>query len=226
MKIVLLGYGKMGRYIEQLALQAGHQVVLRVDEDNREQIGASDLAAADVAIEFSRPDAAVANIDLALAAGVPIVVGTTGWLDQLPAVRLRVERAGGALFYASNFSIGVNVFFSAARQMARKLAHEGYTARIEEIHHTEKLDAPSGTALTLQEKIASQFPPGAVPIESYREPDVPGTHRLTFTSAVDTIELTHTAKSREGFARGALSAAAWIIGKRGIFTMSDLLGSE
>ncbi|THH41113.1 4-hydroxy-tetrahydrodipicolinate reductase [Neolewinella litorea] len=226
MKIALLGYGKMGRYIEQLATQAGHQVVLRVDEHNRDRTGVSDLEAADVAIEFSRPDAAVNNIELALAAGVPIVVGTTGWLDALPAVRLRVEQAGGALFYASNFSIGVNLFFSAARDLARKLAHEGYTARIEETHHTEKLDAPSGTALTLQQKIGGAFPKAAIPIESFREPDVPGTHRLIFQSAVDTIELTHTARSREGFARGALAAAAWLVGKQGTFTMSDLLQSE
>lgn len=226
MKIALLGYGKMGRYIEQLALQAGHRVVLTVDEMNRDQIGADDLAAADVAIEFSRPDAAVANINLALEAGVPIVVGTTGWLDQLPSVRLRVDQAGGALFYASNFSVGVNLFFATARDMARKLSREGYKARIEEIHHTEKLDAPSGTALTLQERIASCYPRDGVAIESFREPEVPGTHRLIFESPIDVIELTHTARSREGFARGALTAARWIIGKQGIYTMTDLLGSE
>ncbi|WP_116127442.1 4-hydroxy-tetrahydrodipicolinate reductase [Lewinella sp. IMCC34183] len=225
MKIVLLGYGKMGHYIERLATADGDTVVLTVDEHNRGDVTADDLRAADVAIDFSRPDAAEANIDLALAAGIPVVVGTTGWLDRLPEVRKRVAAVDGALFYASNFSIGVNLFFAAARDLARHLGEAGYTARIEETHHTEKLDAPSGTALTLQSEVAPAMGDSGVPITSFREPDVPGTHRLQFVSEIDEIELTHTAKSREGFARGALAAAHWMVDRRGVFTMSDFLGT-
>lgn len=225
MNIVLLGYGKMGRYIEKLAEADGDRVTLRVDEANRKDVTADMLHGADVAIDFSRPDAAVDNINLALAAGVPVVVGTTGWLDRLPEVRARVAERDGALFYASNFSIGVNVFFAAARDLARRLGREGYTARIEETHHTEKLDAPSGTALTLREQVQPAFNE-TVDIQAFREPDVPGTHRLLFDSPIDEIELTHTARSREGFARGALTAARWLPGKRGVFTMSDLLGTD
>ncbi|MCP9237266.1 4-hydroxy-tetrahydrodipicolinate reductase [Lewinella sp. JB7] len=223
MKIALLGYGKMGRFIERLATEGGDEVVLRVDEHNRASISPADLTAADVAIDFSRPDAAVANIDLALAAGVPVVVGTTGWLDKLPEVRQRIDDSGGALFWASNFSVGVNVFFAAARHLAGLLAQENYRAAIEETHHTEKLDAPSGTALTLAETVAAGLGSDRPDILSYREADVPGTHVLRFTSDIDEIELTHTAHSREGFARGALQAAHWLVGRRGVFTMTDLL---
>ncbi len=205
-------------------------------------------------IEFSQPEAAVGNIELALAAGVPVVVGTTGWLNALPAVSKKVEAAGGALFWASNFSVGVNVFFAAARRAAELLApYGGYTAGIEETHHTEKLDAPSGTAITLAGEVsralpeydswtlagvdapgpstnlAPAAPPAAgkspVPIHSVREPGVPGTHRLELRSAIDTLEISHVAHSREGFARGALTAARWLPGRKGTFTMSDLLAT-
>jgi len=253
MKIALLGYGKMGKVIEGLAVKAGHEIVLKVGEHNRGQLTPGDLAVADVAIEFSRPDAAVANIELALAAGVPVVVGTTGWLDKLPTVTKQVEAAEGALFYASNFSVGVNLFFAAAEQFGRLLSQfGGYTAEVKEIHHTQKLDSPSGTAITLAERFsqnnddydgwsldqitsavpqhrvalaAAQDAPGKpVPIHSVREDGVPGTHLLTLASEVDTIELTHTAHSREGFAKGALVAANWLVGRTGVFTMQDLLG--
>ncbi len=249
MKIALLGYGKMGRFIEGLALAAGDEIVLRVDEANRASVRAQDLAAADVAIEFSRPEAAVGNIDLALAAGVPIVVGTTGWLAQLPEVTARVQDADGALFWASNFSVGVNVFFAAARRTAELLNHYGtYQVSIEETHHLQKLDAPSGTAITLAETVASALDAYAgwelkevksavpqtqiagpastatpVPIVSIRQDGVPGTHHLAFSSDVDTLELRHTAHSRAGFAEGALVAARWMVGRRGVFSMPDLL---
>ncbi|MBB4077505.1 4-hydroxy-tetrahydrodipicolinate reductase [Lewinella aquimaris] len=226
MKIALLGYGKMGRYIERLATEGGDEVVLRVDEHNRADIRSADLEGVDVAIDFSRPDAAVANIELALAAGVPVVVGTTGWLDQLPTVRKQVEEAGGALFWASNFSVGVNVFFAAARRLAELISKENYRVSIEETHHTEKIDAPSGTAITLAETVAAGLRGDRPDIISYREKDVPGTHLLRFSSDIDEIEMTHTAHSREGFARGAIQAAHWIAGRRGVFTMADLLESD
>lgn len=226
MKITLLGYGKMGRIIEQLATEDGHEVVLKVDEHNRKQIKALDLSDSDVAIDFSRPDAALDNIHLALEAGVPVVVGTTGWLDALPEVRDRVTSHNGALFYASNFSIGVNLFFAAANYLADRIRNEPYAASIEETHHTEKLDAPSGTALTLADGVRDALQHGEVPITSHREPDVPGTHTLSFASAIDTLSLTHVAHSREGFARGALAAAGWLQGKKGVYTMTDMLGGS
>ena len=222
MKIALLGYGKMGRLIERMALDAGHDIVLRVDEHNRAVVSLQELRAAEVAIDFSRPDAVLDNIEMALAAGIPLVVGTTGWMSDLPAVTQRVQQMSGSLFYASNFSVGVNRFFATARQLAHRMKEEPYRATITETHHTEKLDAPSGTALSLaaivEEELAIE-----VSITAHREADVPGTHVLRFTSPIDTIELTHVAHSREGFARGALQAAAWLPGRRGVFTMLDLL---
>lgn len=223
MKIALLGYGKMGHIIEELATEDGHQIVLRVDEHNRVEIGPDELQASDVAIDFSRPDAAIPNIELCLRAEVPVVVGTTGWLDRLPEVRQQVKAADGALFYASNFSIGVNLFFATANYLAGRMRGEGYTAGIAETHHTEKLDAPSGTALTLESGVRQSLGGTEVPIESFRKENVPGTHALRFESPIDTIELVHTAHSREGFARGALAAAAWIRGRRGVFSMPDML---
>ncbi len=242
----------MGRFIEGLAKAAGDEIVLIVDEDNRNDITAADLAAADVAIEFTRPESAIPNIELALEAGVPIVVGTTGWLAELPKVSERVAAAEGALFWASNFSIGVNIFFTVAERAA-KLANQygGYVATIEEIHHEQKLDAPSGTGITLAERVGDQLeaydawalaevksdvpqtriaPAAApkegkipVPITSVREAGVPGTHTLELSSSVDTLRLKHAAHSREGFAKGALTAARWLVGKQGVFTMNDLL---
>ncbi|WP_420459930.1 4-hydroxy-tetrahydrodipicolinate reductase [Neolewinella sp.] len=223
MRIALLGYGKMGRYLDRLATAAGDEVVLRIGAGNRDQITREELRTAEVVIEFSRPDAAVTNIAWVLDAGLPLVVGTTGWLDQLDKVTERVESTGGALFWASNFSVGVNIFLAAARQLAAALHQQsGYTATIEETHHTEKLDAPSGTALTLAEEVRAALDYD-VPITSHREPDVPGTHLLRFHSPIDTLELLHTAHSREGFARGALTAARWLPGRRGVYTMRDLL---
>ena len=224
MKIALLGYGKMGRYIDRLATAAGDEVVLRIDSHNRAAISTEQLRRAEVIIEFSRPDAAVTNIRWALEAGVPIVVGTTGWLEQLEKISEEVRDSGGALFWASNFSIGVNVFFAAARELAAALSEE-YTATITETHHTEKLDAPSGTALTLAEEVRRVLQRD-IPITSHRAPDVPGTHELSLRSPIDTLTLTHTAHSREGFASGALAAARWIRGRKGVFTMTDLLRGD
>jgi 4-hydroxy-tetrahydrodipicolinate reductase len=252
MKIALIGHGKMGRYIEGLAKAAGDEIVLIVDEDNRQQITAEDLSVADVAIEFTRPESAIPNIELALEAGVPIVVGTTGWLAELPAVSDKVAAAEGGLFWASNFSIGVNIFFAVAERAAQ-LANQygGYEASVEEIHHEQKLDAPSGTGITLAERVGDQldaydswalssvksdvpqthiapaFAPkegkAPVPIKAVREAGVPGTHTLELSSKVDTLSLKHAAHSREGFAKGALTAARWLVGKQGVFTMNDLL---
>lgn len=242
----------MGQYIERLAREAGDEVVLIIDEHNRAAITPEELAKADVAIEFTRPESAIPNIELAVAAGVPIVVGTTGWLAELAAVTEQVAAAEGALFWASNFSVGVNVFFAAAAHAAELVnKYGGYTAHVEEIHHTRKLDSPSGTGITLAERVGEQLdaysswelagvtstapqtriaPAAApekgkipVPISSVRKDDVPGTHTLELRSEVDTLELKHTAHSREGFARGALTAARWIVGRKGVFTMNDLL---
>lgn len=273
MKIALIGYGRMGREIERLALAAGDEVVLKITVDNLQDLTQENLRKADVAIEFSQPAAAVDNIRLAVQAGVPIVVGTTGWLAQLPEVEALVAERGGAVLHASNFSLGVNVFFAAARQLGNLLGQHGdYEAGVEEIHHTGKLDAPSGTAITLAERFADGHPNYAsweltkvtspvehqaiappelghvvwgggpkrksgaeasgkssekstpVPIESVREEGVPGTHVLRVGNHIDTIELKHTAHSREGFAQGALAAARWLPGKTGVFTMADVLG--
>ena len=225
MRIALLGYGKMGRYIDRLASAEGDEVVLRIDSHNRADLTPAQLRRADVVIEFSRPDAAVANIEWVLGAGVPVVVGTTGWLERLPAIQQLVSDREGALFWASNFSIGVNVFFAAARELAAALDPQTYRASITETHHTEKLDAPSGTALTLAEVVRQEVH-REVPITSHREPEVPGTHVLALRSTVDTLTLSHTAHSREGFARGALTAARWLIGRQGVFTMDDLLAGD
>ena len=242
----------MGRFIEGLARSAGDEIVLIVDETNRADITVKDLAEADVAIEFTRPESAVSNIELALAAGVPIVVGTTGWLTRLPEVREKVDRAEGGLFWASNFSIGVNIFFAVAEKAAALANHyDGYRAAVEEIHHEQKLDAPSGTGITLAERVGEQMDaydswmlaevrssvpqtriapaaaPGSgklpVPITTIRTSGVPGTHTLELSSTVDTLTLKHTAHSREGFAKGALTAARWLVGKQGVFTMKDVL---
>lgn len=252
MKIILLGYGKMGQTIEKLAEEAGEEIVLTVDEGNRADISAKDLRGADVAIEFSRPEAAVANVQLALEAGVPIVVGTTGWLAELPAIAAQVAEREGALFWASNFSIGVNIFFAAARRAAELAGkYGGYAAAVTETHHVQKLDAPSGTGITLAETVAEVMPdydswklaavdspvaqthiaPASapdttkkpLPISAVRKAGVHGTHLLTLEGASDTLRLEHTAHDRMGFAGGALTAARWLIGKQGVFTMADML---
>ena len=240
MKIALLGYGKMGRFIERLALEQGHEVVLRIDRDNAADLTPAQLQLADVAIEFSQPNTAFYNIMQCLEAGVPVVSGTTAWLEDYPKVVDWCQANGGAFFYASNFSIGVNIFFELNQHLAKLMdAQPNYQVALEEIHHTQKLDAPSGTAVTLAEGILERVErlerfalqqeaqaaseDGCIPITAHRIGNTPGTHVVTYDSAVDTLEIKHTAKGREGFASGALMAAQWLIGKEGVFGMSDLL---
>ncbi len=237
MKIALIGYGKMGRAIDGLATAAGDEVILRIDQDNPEDLSPERLSRAEVAIEFSRPEAAFGNIRACLAAGVPVVSGTTGWLDRLEEAKAFCRQQGGAMLYASNFSIGVNLFFALNHYLAHLMkGQEQYDVALEEIHHTQKLDAPSGTAITLAEGILDELTrkdrwvnhekadSGELPIISKRIGQVPGTHTVSWSSSIDTITIRHEAHSREGFARGALQAARWIIGKRGFFEMKDMLG--
>lgn len=230
MKIALLGYGKMGKIIERIALERGHEVVLR--KSGKDSFDG--LANADVAIDFSIPDAAVGNITTCLEAGIPIVSGTTGWLEHYPKMARLCEEKNGAFIYGSNFSLGVNLFFSLNEQLAKMMAKfPEYKARMEEVHHTQKLDAPSGTAISLAKDIIENSDysswaleakaPDELEIKAIREENVPGTHTVFYDSAVDTIEITHTAHSREGFAFGAVVASEWILGKTGVFSMKDVL---
>lgn len=230
MKIALLGYGKMGKTIESIAIERGHTIVIKTSK----QIDDS-IKDADVAIDFSIPDAAINNISNCLNHNVPVISGTTGWLDNYEkAVDLCNEKQG-AFIYASNFSIGVNVFFELNKTLAKMMsALEQYNVSMEEIHHTQKLDAPSGTAITLANDIIKESESlskwsldsneaNSLPIKAKRIEKVPGTHSVAYTSSVDSIEIKHTAHSREGFALGAVVAAEWILGKSGVFTMNDVL---
>lgn len=233
LRIAIYGYGKMGKAIEAVALHRGHQVVLKVNANNA---GAAPEGC-DVAIEFSEPAHALANMELCLRHGVPVVVGTTGWYDQLPKVQAMVEDHRGSLLWASNFSIGVNLFFRLNRTLALLMdPHPEYVLHIDEVHHVHKKDAPSGTALTLARDIdlASQrysgwIPEGAparngpVVIRSERTGEVPGKHAVTWAGPDDRITITHEAFGRNGFATGAVVAAEWIKGRRGLFTMNDVL---
>jgi len=236
MKIVLFGHGKMGQLIEKLALNAGHEVVLTVDESNRADLTSADLQHADVAIEFTTPEAAPANICLCADAGLPIVVGTTGWYDHFEEISNYVKQKGSALLPATNFSLGVNLFFAMSEKLGALMQpHAQYQARIEETHHVHKKDAPSGTAITTAERLLSTWKnasawsldgsvPNSLPVIAHRIDEVPGTHEVIFSNTIDEIRLTHTAFNREGFASGALFAAQWLCGKKGVFTMRDVLG--
>jgi 4-hydroxy-tetrahydrodipicolinate reductase len=236
MKVMLLGYGKMGKTIEAIAVEKGHHITHKITIENRHELTQYKVGDADVAIEFTNPESAVANLMFCLQNQLPVVCGTTGWLANFDAVSREFQKAGGALFYASNYSIGVNIFFELNRLLAKWMAaHPEYAPSITEIHHTEKKDAPSGTAITLAEGVLSAYPslqtwgltPDAgtqqLPITAIRESQVPGTHTVTYQSSIDTIAITHTAHSREGFARGALQAAEWLVGKKGVFGMKDML---
>ena len=231
MKIILIGYGKMGRAIEKIAVARGHEIAGRIDIGD-----AQALPAADVAIEFTQPESAVANIHRCIDAGIPVVVGTTGWQAHRTAIEQYVREKNGALFTTSNFSPGVNIFFHLNQYLARLMnTQDGYHVSMEETHHTQKKDAPSGTAITLAEGIIGNFSnikswsvPGAplqdaVEITSLRIDPAPGTHVIRYQSAIDDIEIRHTAHSREGFATGAVLAAEWLPGKKGVFGMNDLL---
>lgn len=230
MKIGLFGYGTMGRMIDRMADGRGHQVVARIDTATQ----APPFQEMDVAIDFSQPEAAVTNIRQCLENGVPVVSGTTGWLEHYPEITDLCHKVDGAFLYASNFSLGMNLFFELNAYLAKLMSGiPGYAVQMTEIHHTRKLDAPSGTAISLAEGIIANSDyecwdsratdPATIPIRSEREGDTPGTHRVVYGSTVDSIEIQHTAHNREGFALGALLAAEWIAGKKGIFDMKDVL---
>ena len=230
MKIALFGYGKMGRMIEKIALDRGHTIVAKIDVDSP----AADYSEMDVAIDFSSPAAAFENIKGCLENGVPVVSGTTGWLDSYDKAAAICKKHGGAFIYASNFSLGVNIFFELNSFLARMMhPQEQYKPVIEEIHHLQKLDAPSGTAITLAEGIVANSAydgwslNGAgedeIPIISKREGEVAGTHTVSYRSGIDSIEIRHTAHGRQGFALGAVIAAEWLRGKKGVFGMKDVL---
>lgn len=230
MKIALLGYGRMGKEIEKIALNRGHEIVIKKDTDEK-----IDINLADVAIDFSLPDAAFNNISESLNNKVPVISGTTGWLDKYADAVALCNKNKGAFLYASNFSVGVNIFFELNKKLAKMMQNiEDYSISMEEIHHTNKLDAPSGTAITLAEgiienshkegwQLGSETREQNIPIIAKRIADVPGTHTIKYQSDVDTLEIKHTAHSRKGFALGAVIAAEWILDKTGIFSMKDVL---
>ncbi len=236
MRIALYGYGRMGKAIEAIALSRGHEVVLRVDASN----AGTPPTGADMAIEFSRPELALGNMRLCLEHGVPVVVGTTGWYDELNTVQALVRRTGGTLLWASNFSIGVNLFFRVNRMLAGLMDRQPqYGVHIDEVHHIYKLDAPSGTAITLARDIdlkhqayagwslapaiAPTGTPSSIPINAERSGEVPGKHSVTWAGPDDRITITHEAFGRTGFASGAVVAAEWLQGRNGLFTMDDVL---
>lgn len=236
MKIALLGYGKMGKEIEAIANQRGHEVVVKFDREEDWLQDKAQLANVDVAIEFTAPNSVVKNIFKCFDANVPVVVGTTGWMGQLDHVKEICQEHDKTLFYASNFSIGVNLFFRMNEMLAKMMTdHEEYEVSIEETHHTEKVDAPSGTAIRLAEGIANNMERKdlwvkgnsakdyEIGIESHRVSDTPGTHVVQYSSEIDDIEIKHVAKSRKGFAKGAVLAAEWVNGRKGLHTMDDLL---
>lgn len=235
MKIALIGYGKMGHEIEKVANERNHEIVLIVDKDSSQMLTTEALSRAEVAIEFSTPEAAFANVTACINAHTPVVCGTTGWLNKLDEVKKLLTEKDGSLFYASNYSLGVNIFFKLNDILSQVLSgNSGYTPSIQEIHHTQKLDAPSGTAITLAEIVAknlnlegwSLLPAiveNKIPIEALREGTVPGTHTITYQSEQDELILTHRAKSRRGFALGAVIAAEYTAVNKGFLTMDNLL---
>jgi 4-hydroxy-tetrahydrodipicolinate reductase len=227
MRLALVGYGKMGRMIEQLAPEYGFEVALILDIHNNasgQSITREQFRGIDVAIEFSTPEAAAKNATLLASAGVPVVIGTTGWLSEIEVVKAAVLEAGTAAVWSPNYSIGVNVFFRLVREASRLLApQQDYGAWAWEIHHDQKKDAPSGTLLKLVQEMREAGFDRSIDASSNRAGRIPGTHEIGFDSAADTITLRHTARSREGFARGALLAARWVAGKKGFFEFSEIL---
>ena len=231
MRIALLGYGKMGKAIESIALGRGHEITLKIDKDNLDY----DFSFVDVAINFSTPESAVKNICNALKNNVPVISGTTGWLSELKTIEKLCIAKNGSFIYASNFSLGVNIFFEINKSVAKMMKNlSDYSIDIEEIHHIQKVDAPSGTAITLAEgiieksnynswELAPAKDSNKLEINAKRHKNVPGTHTVNYNSSIDKISLTHNAHNRQGFALGAVVAAEWIIGKEGIYTMSDVL---
>ena len=236
MNAAIIGYGTMGREIERLLVERGHGVGLIVDADNRGDLDAAHLRGIDVALEFTTPATAYDNIRACIDAGTPVVSGTTGWTDRLDELKTRCKERGGAFFYASNYSLGVNLLFRLNRQLAEMVGRVGgYDVRIEEVHHTQKKDAPSGTAITLAEEIIDRIgtkerwvnrpaaDPSELAIASIREGTVPGIHTVTYTSADDVLTLRHEILNRRTLALGAVIAAEFLNGKRGVYTMDDLL---
>lgn len=238
-RVGLLGYGKMGKAIDQLAAQHQVEIVWRTGRNDRALLTPEFLNTADVVIEFSRPEAGYDNVMLCLNAGVPVVSGTTGWQNQLEDARQACNNLGGAFIWASNFSVGVNLFFEINRVVTRLMAaHPGYDAALTEIHHIHKLDAPSGTGVSLAEDLIAassgrysawameqaDLSAEVLPLTAIREGEVPGTHLITWNGANDAITIEHKAHNRNGFASGALIAARWLAGKKGLFTMKDVLG--
>ena len=230
MKIALLGYGKMGQVIERIALERGHEIVLKKDEFNTYD----GLANADVAIDFSVPSAAVDNISASFNNNVPVVSGTTGWLDRYDEIIALCKEKNGGFISSSNFSLGVNLFFGLNEYLAKMMSNiDGYKVTMEEIHHIHKLDAPSGTAISLAQGVIENSnynnwtlengTENDIHIEAVRTGEVPGTHTVTYDSGIDSIEIKHTAHNREGFALGAVIAAEWLAGKQGVFSMKDVL---
>ncbi|MDZ4668353.1 MAG: 4-hydroxy-tetrahydrodipicolinate reductase [bacterium] len=248
MKIALLGYGKMGMAIEKVALAKGHEIVYKVNLENAYDFMPVSLRNVDVAIDFSMPTAAVDNILKCFESNTPIVVGTTGWYDQLDEITAKCLKEGQALVHSTNYSIGVNLFYKLNKIMASMMAHfDTYDVMIEEVHHLAKMDHPSGTALSLaghimdeiksktiirerlifgKDQPAQSAKPHELLVESFREGDVTGLHKVKYESMIDLIEITHDAKSRYGFAKGALMAAEWIVGKKGVYTMDDILNLD
>ena len=245
MKFALIGYGKMGKTIEQVILDQNNndEIVLKITDENIHELTPENLKKADVAIEFTTPQSAVSNIYKCFEAGVPVVVGTTAWLDKLDEVKAKCAASNGALFFSPNFSIGVNIFWAVNQKLAQLMnTQPQYEISMEEIHHPEKLDAPSGTAVKTAEVILPHlarkknwqladdsknlhlYTTQSLLIVARREPNVPGTHTVKYESPVDYIELKHEAKNRNGFAEGAILAARWLAGKKGVFEMKDLLG--
>jgi len=237
MKIALIGYGKMGKAIEALAVQKGHQVVLKIDISNAGSFTQESADEADVAIEFTGPHTAVANILKCIEFGLPVVSGSTGWLEQWSTVESACNAKNGTVVYSSNYSIGVNLFFEINKVLAKLMdPYPSYDVSMKEIHHTEKKDAPSGTAISLAEQIianlgrkqgwtgATTVNPNEISILSERIDPAPGTHSVVYHSDIDSIELIHTAHTRQGFASGAIMAAEFAVNKKGLFNMKNVLG--
>ena len=237
MKLALIGYGKMGKAIEAIALQRGHKIVATIDQPNLDDFTKEKLAVADVAIEFTSPHSAYKNVKKCLSFGVPVVCGSTGWTDKLDELKQFNNEQQGGFMYSSNYSIGVNIFFEINKRLAALMApHDMYEISIKEIHHTQKQDAPSGTAISLAEQVLKEIPrkkqwvnnssskPEDLEILSFRINPAPGTHYVKYFSEIDYIEIIHAAHNRTGFATGAVLAAEFLKGKKGFFTMKDVLG--
>lgn len=237
MNIALIGYGKMGKAIEDIAVQRGHTIVLKIDIDNAEDFTKENLVKTDVAIEFTGPHSAYENVKKLMQSGTATVCGSTGWVEKLDEINQLCKQNHAAFIYASNYSVGVNIFFEINKRLAVLMApHDDYEIQLTEIHHTQKKDAPSGTAITLAEQILENIPrkknrvnhisdnPEDLEILSERIDPAPGTHKVKYSSAIDDIEIIHTAHTRKGFALGAVLAAEYIKGKKGIYSMKDVLG--